>query len=130
MQCPRSNANEVLHESYLELYEECVLCKGICSRIVCGCIGADTQALVVAEFVVKLDLGLNFRRKILEVISQADNGPGIHVVRHGGVGIELFPHESRFEILKQAVGDEILGQDVVRSPLHAWSAGSTADRRV
>lgn len=77
---------------------------------------------MVAEFVVKLDLGLDFRRKILEVVGQAENGPRVHVVRHGRIGIELFPHDGRFKILKGSLGDEILGKDVVRSALHPWGA--------
>ena len=43
-------------------------------------------ALMVPELVVELDLGLDLRRKVFEIVREANDGPRIEVVRDGRYG--------------------------------------------
>ena len=115
------------HESDLELDEECILSEGIKGRIVRH---ARSVSLVVPEFIIELNLRLDFRWEIFKVIREAKNGSRVQVVGHTGAGVELFVHDGRFPVLKGTVGNQIFGQHVPRTSLRAGGSGSTADRLV
>src|SRR5262245_32199894 len=89
-----------LHESNLELYEECIVCKRIRCRIIGWSVRSCTKSGMPTEFIVELDLRLYLGREIFEIVGQARNRSGVEVVTHGRVGIELLIHHCRLEVLE------------------------------
>src|SRR5689334_24097805 len=81
---------------------------------------------MMPEFIIELNLGLNLRRKIFEIIVQTDDMSGVEVVRQSGIGVKSLIPVDRLKVFERPVRNEILGHYIPGAALNPWGMRPSA----